>query len=73
MCDGCMVCDGSEYTIEVDADFLRMVHNALKNLSEQAPYYSAPGWIKTVEERMIAIEQKYKQPIRMMEGFMEKQ
>lgn len=63
MCEGCMFCNPYDYTIEVDAFFLRVVRDALKSLAEKAPDHSAPGWLDQCEQYIRAIEMKYGQKI----------
>lgn len=65
MCEGCMACDPYSYFIEVDASFLRMVKETLKDFQHIVPDHVAPGWMEQCEEYIMQIEKKYNQKINL--------
>ncbi len=63
MCEGCIVCDPTSYTIEVDAWFLRITREALEKIRDRIPEAFAKGHLEICNDKIAEIEKKYNQKI----------
>jgi hypothetical protein len=59
MCEGCPACEPQDYRIEVGLDLLMLCRQAMINLENHAPGYSAPGWRLMVDKSITELLGKY--------------